>query len=72
MHPLIYATLYLGDCNGFSVISAGSLMIRLIHHLPAPVIHRLLLQLQLPEFFPNGKTVEYGTIVSLALPGVYL
>lgn len=47
-------------------------MISLVHHLPAAIIHSLLLQLKLSVPLPNGQAVGHRTILSLALPGVYL
>lgn len=71
MHPLIYAMVNIGKIRR-SVISASGLMIRLIHHLPAPIIHRLLLQLELLVSFSNGQAVGYRTMFSLTLPSVNL
>jgi hypothetical protein len=53
------------------VISASSLMICLIHHLPAPIIHCLVFQLK-PVTFLNGQTVGYRKTGSLTLPSVNL
>ena len=43
-------------------------MIRLIHHLPTPIIHSLLLQLKLSVALPNCHTVGYRTVLLLTLP----
>jgi hypothetical protein len=47
-------------------------MVSLIHHLPAPIIHCLLLQLKLSVSFSNGKAIRYEAVVCLALPGMNL
>ena len=58
--------------NRRSVIGARSLMIGLVHHLSAPIIHCLLLQLKMPEFFSNGQAVGNRAIVGLTLSSVNL
>mmetsp|Transcript_9995 Transcript_9995/g.17981 ORF Transcript_9995/g.17981 Transcript_9995/m.17981 type:complete len:207 (+) Transcript_9995:161-781(+) len=47
-------------------------MISLIHHLPTPIIHCLLLQLKLPVPLTNSHTIRHGAVISLTLPGVNL
>ena len=44
----------------------------MIHHLPSPIIHCLLLQLKLPVPLSYGHAVGDGAIIRFALPGVNL
>lgn len=47
-------------------------MVSLIHHLPTPIVHCLLLQLKLSVTFSNGQAIRYEAVVRLTLSGVDL
>jgi hypothetical protein len=48
------------------------LVIGLVHHLTTPVIHSLLLQIELPESLPDCQAVGHDTVFLFTLPSMDL